>query len=82
MLAVCLFLVVTVTVHVTGAVGLGRTGGVWRLYSFSLLKKVEVRILLVQGLSPRCTYWRLLLAVHHCAFNLVMAAIHWLMLLR
>lgn len=52
------------------------------LFFFSLLKKVEVRILLFRGLSPRCTYWRLMLAARHCAFNLVMAAIHWLLLLR
>jgi hypothetical protein len=36
-------LVVTVTVHVTGAEGLGRIGGVWRLYSFLPAKK-KVRL--------------------------------------
>lgn len=35
---------------------------------FFSTEKSEVRILMVRGLSPRCTYWRLLLAVHHSAF--------------
>lgn len=69
-LSVLFFWLFLLLVHVTGAVGLGRTGRVWRLYSFFLgLPEKKRGYHYGSWFSPLpCIYWRLSLAVHRCGF--------------